>query len=72
MDSKNIEINSKVQASIQELREEIASRGGDVDDHGDVGEDELQLSGANTTGGGEGWVRAVLDLKNKLHRNMAL
>ena len=41
-------------------------------DHGDVGEGELQLSGANTTGGGEGWVRAVLDLKNKLHRNMAL
>ena len=71
MDNKNIEINSKVQASIQELREEIASRGGDVDDDGDVGEAELQLSGANTEGG-DGWVRAVLDLKNKLHRNMAL
>ena len=69
VDNKNIEINSKVQASIQELREEMASRG-DGDD-GDDGND-LQLCGADTAGGGDGWVRAVLDLKNKLHRNMAL
>ena len=74
VDNKNIEINSKVQASIQELREEIASRGdggGDGDGVGDVGDSDLQLPGGDTGVVGDGWVRAVLDLKNKLHRNMA-
>ena len=63
-----------MQASIQELREEIASRGdggGDGDGVGDVGDSDLQLPGVDTGVGGDGWVRAVLDLKNKLHRNMA-
>ena len=71
VDTKNIEINSKVQASIQELREEITNRG-DVRADRDGGDDDLQLSSVDTGGGGDGWVRAVLDLKNKLHRNMAL
>ena len=70
VDNKNIEINSKVQASIQELREEIASRG---DGDGDGEGDDLQLCSADTAAAaGDGWVRAVLDLKNKLHRNTAV
>ena len=75
VDNKNIEINSKVQASIQELREEIASRGDGGGDGGDGGygvDSDLQLPFGDTCGGGgDGWVRAVLDLKNKLHRNGA-
>jgi len=66
VDTKNIEMNSKVQSSIHELREELNSRSAE---HTEIELPELSSSDLADTGTGSGWIKAVLDLKNKLHSN---
>ena len=60
VDNKNLEMNKKVERRIDSLREELKS-----------GEEETGLVVASEEQGSSGWVRAVLDLKNKLHRETA-
>ena len=57
VDNKNLEMNKKVERRIDSLREELKS-----------GEEETGLVVGSEEQGSSGWVRAVLDLKNKLHR----
>ena len=57
VDNKNLEMNKKVESRIDSLREELKT----VDE--DTG-----LVVASEEEDSSGWVRAVLDLKNKLHR----
>ena len=73
VDSKNIEINSKVQGSIHDLKNELDIKVAEIDEKlnnlnfNDNNDTMVTLSNGNDTG--DGWVRAVLDLKNKLHKN---
>ena len=57
VDNKNLDMDKKVERRIDSLREELKS-----------GEEETGLVVASEEQGSSGWVRAVLDLKNKLHR----
>ena len=74
VDSKNIEINSKVQGSLHDLKNELNTKVAEIDEklnnlnfNSDNNDNLVTLSNGPDTG--DGWVRAVLDLKNKLHKN---
>ena len=73
VDSKNIEINSKVQGSLHDLKNELDLKVAEIDEKlnnlnfNDNNDTMVTLSNGPDTG--NGWVRAVLDLKNKLHKN---
>ena len=73
VDTKNIEINSKVQSSLHDLKNELNSKVAEIDEKlnnlnfQDNNDNMVTLSNGPDTG--DGWVRAVLDLKNKLHKN---
>ena len=73
VDTKNIEINSKVQGSLHDLKNELDMKVAEIDEKlnnlnfNDNNDTMVTLSNGPDTG--DGWVRAVLDLKNKLHKN---
>jgi len=74
VDTKNIDMNSKVQGSIQELKHELNTKVAEIDeklnnlDFNDNNQADITITNGDDNGD-LGWVRAVLDLKNKLHKN---
>ena len=74
VDTKNIDMNSKVQGSIQELKHELNTKVAEIDeklnnlDFNDNNQADITITHGDDNGD-LGWVRAVLDLKNKLHKN---
>ena len=77
VDSKNIELNAKVQASIHDLREEVIEKVNIVEhkiieNQFDNGMDFPAVTIATDSSDQQqtpGTAKAVLDLKNKLHQN---
>ena len=73
VDTKNIEMNSKVQGSIHDLKQELNTKVAEIDEklnNMEFTQDSSDLAPITNGGAdsGDGWVRAVLDLKNKLHK----
>ena len=74
VDNKNIEMNSKVQGSIHELRDIINTKVADLEaklNNMDISDNDnvMTITNGDTGDNDLGWVRAVLDLKNKMHKN---
>ena len=73
VDTKNIDLNSKVQTSLHDLKEEMNQRisGSDPKPTDDSMFDSNDIEEFLNNGFDEsaGAMRAILDLKNKLHRN---
>jgi len=74
VDNKNIEINSKVQGSLHDMKEELNNKVAEIDAKlNNINISETPDNMIAVTNGDDnsdlGWVRAVLDLKNKLHKN---
>ena len=74
VDTKNVELNAKVQASIHDLREEVIEKVTVVehkiiDNQFDNGGTDYIINEAEDTEGARGTQKAIVDLKNKLHQN---
>ena len=74
VDTKNVELNAKVQASIHDLREEVIEKVTVVehkiiDNQFDNGGTEYIINEAEDAEGARGTQKAIVDLKNKLHQN---
>jgi len=66
VDTKNIELNSKVQVSIHDLKEEVAMIDSKLNDSMFENNDIGPMMDVEDSAGA---TRAILDLKNKLHKN---
>ena len=66
VDTKNIELNSKVQVSIHDLKEEVAMIDNKLNDSMFENNDIGPMMDVEDSAGA---TRAILDLKNKLHKN---
>jgi len=75
VDTKNIDMNSKVQGTIHDLKNELNTKVAEIDeklnnlDFNDNNQANIVTIANGDDNGDLGWVRAVLDLKNKLHKN---
>jgi len=70
VDTKNIELNSKVQTSIYELKEEVNEKVAIMDNKmNDSMFDDNDMGQINNVDESVGVTKAILELKNKLHKN---
>ena len=74
VDTKNVELNAKVQASIHDLREEVIEKVTVVEhkiieNQFDNGGTDYIINEPEDTEGARGTQKAIVDLKNKLHQN---
>ena len=73
VDTKNVELNAKVQASIHDLREEVIEKVAVVEhkiiDNQFDNVNDYIINETTDTDTNPGTQRAIVDLKNKLHQN---
>ena len=73
VDTKNVELNAKVQASIHDLREEVIEKVTVVEhkiiDSQFENSNDFIMNDTAETETAPGTQRAIVDLKNKLHQN---